>query len=241
MNALQSESRPSKVGMLDASFAHGADHEDHIASALFTLEVARSDGVARQLVMYRGYSIHEPPWHTSGPSPEPANLSPAQYAEKRRIMTVYSGQFPDTDIFNLWCQRFYPISSIAGGPGTLRNANGTCLEANGAGEGSPVSTATCRTAVASQTWTLFADGRVVGPENRCLSVASDESSLVLSTCTGAPGQKWTLMDNGQLLGAPARCLTAQGSTAWSTQCESDQSGERYYPISAQRWTLLSNP
>ena len=233
LGAIQSEVNPTRVGTLDATLAYGYEHDDHIATAIFTFDAARADGVSRQLAMYRGYTVDE---GYTPPAVLPANLSAAQHTEKVRIFTIYNWneQPSPTDLYDRWCWRFYPVRNVTGGPGQLHSASGLCLAASAAADGSPVQAAAC-TAAASQTWTALAS-RVTGIEGKCLGLASDGTTAVVEACTGAADQSWTLMDNGQLRGTGETCLTATGGAVSSVQCGSDTSTVNYLPPASQRWT-----
>ena len=129
--AIQSEIQAQRVGTLDGTRAYGSDHEDHITSAFFAFDVARADGVARQITMYRGYSMYEPSFvGPPAPAPEAENLSAAQYQEKFRIIQLYEAP-PLDDPFDQWCRRRYSISTSSGGPGPLHSGAGQCLQASG--------------------------------------------------------------------------------------------------------------
>lgn len=236
VTAIQTEVNPARVGALDGTLAHGPEHSDHIAAGIMTFDVARSDGKARQLTMYRGYTMWEPSFITPPvPAAEAANLTTAQYTEKLRIIMAY--QAPPLDAgFDEWCHRFYPITSVAGAAGTLKNAGGQCLSASGTGDGAAVGVAACATTTA-QTWTVAATGRVTGPSSRCLALASDGIAAVIKTCsTTALDQRWTLMSDGQLRGTGNTCLTVSGTSVTAAGCGPDMSTNHFTPPASQRWT-----
>jgi LmbE family N-acetylglucosaminyl deacetylase len=233
--AIQTEVQPGHVGTLDGTLAHGPDHQDHITSAIFAFGVARTDGVARQLVMYRGYSIYEPSFvDPPAPSPEPENLSTAQYQEKLRILKFYQAP-PLDDPFDPWCHRFYPITNVNAGTGPLHTAAGQCLQASGTADGSAVVIAPCNGA-ASQTWTRTGGNRVTTSTGQCLGVGPDGSNVVVKTCSAGADQIWTLLSDGELRGTSEACLAISGSGVFSATCEADTSAAHYFPLVSQRWS-----
>jgi LmbE family N-acetylglucosaminyl deacetylase len=231
MTAIQAEFQPTRVGTL----AYGGEHPDHIAAALYAFDVARSDGVARQLVMYRGYTMFADP---PPPAAMPENLSIAQYTEKRRIMEIYGGPISPHDIYDEWCRRFYPIVATPGGPGPLRWNAGTCLAPTASGNGAALQMSTCDGS-ASQTWTVGGNGRVVGAGGGCLGIANDGVTAVIETCDGSADQRWTLMSNGQLKGTRDSCLTVVYDTLVQSQvCREDSTADDppfYFPSIIQQW------
>lgn len=237
LTAIMAEVQPGHVGVLDATQAHGSDHQDHINSAQFMLDVARADGVARQLTLYRGYSMYEPSFASAPiPAASPENLTTAQYQEKLRIIQVYQTP-PLDDPFDQWCRRFYPIMAMTGPAGPLKDSTGRCLQANGTAENAAVVVATCN-AGTSQSWTVGANSRVVGPGGKCLAVGSDGSSVVIKTCVASSAdQRWTLLSDGQLHGRFDACLNVSGTTVTSTTCGVDMSQSLYTPPASQRWAL----
>jgi LmbE family N-acetylglucosaminyl deacetylase len=235
MTAIQAEFQPTRVGTLDGTLAYGGEHPDHIAAALYAFDVARSDGVARQLVMYRGYTMFADP---PPPAAMPENLSIAQYTEKRRIMEIYGGPISPHDIYDEWCRRFYPIVATPGGPGPLRWNAGTCLAPTASGNGAALQMSTCDGS-ASQTWTVGGNGRVVGAGGGCLGIANDGVTAVIETCDGSADQRWTLMSNGQLKGTRDSCLTVVYDTLVQSQvCREDSTADDppfYFPSIIQQW------
>jgi LmbE family N-acetylglucosaminyl deacetylase len=235
MTAIQAEFQPTRVGTLDGTLAYGGEHPDHIAAALYAFDVARSDGVARQLVMYRGYTMFADP---PPPAAMPENLSIAQYTEKRRIMEIYGGPISPHDIYDEWCRRFYPIVATPGGPGPLRWTAGTCLAPTASGNGAALQMSTCDGS-ASQTWTVGGNGRVVGAGGGCLGIANDGVTAVIETCDGSADQRWTLMSNGQLKGTRDSCLTVVYDTLVQSQvCREDSTADDppfYFPSIIQQW------
>jgi LmbE family N-acetylglucosaminyl deacetylase len=232
--AIQTQVAPVRVGTMDGTLAHGSDHQDHVAAGVMMFDVARADGVARALTMYRGYSMFEPPF-ASGmqPAPEPANLTAAQYMEKLRIISVYEPP-PLDDGFDEWCQRMYPVRMVTGASAPLHTSAGRCLQASGSADGASVTVATCNGA-ASQNWTLGTNSHVVGPGSRCLAAATS-GAAVLRNCNDASAeQRWTLLSNGQLRGTALTCLTFSGSAVSAMACASDTSQPRYSPPASQRW------
>jgi|GEM_PF-2206951 len=232
--AIQAEFQPTRVGTLDGTLAYGSEHSDHIAAAFFTFDVARSDGVVRQLIMYRGYTMYADP---PPPGPMPANLSVAQYAEKLRIMDVYGGPVSPGGIYDQWCQRFYPIPATPGGPGPLRANAGPCLAPTSSADGAALQVVTCDGS-AGQIWTVGGDSRVVGLGGRCLGVADDGTTAVIKTCNGGADQRWTLMSSGQLKGTRDSCLTTYGTSVLSQVCGSEPNADDpplFFPPTTQEW------
>jgi LmbE family N-acetylglucosaminyl deacetylase len=234
--AIQTQVAPGKVGTLDGTLAHGSDHQDHVASGVLMFDVARADGVARTLAMYRGYSMFEPMFADGMlPAAEPENLTAAQYQEKLRIISVYETP-PLDDGFEQWCHRMYAVRMVTGASAPLHTSAGSCLQASGTSDGASVTVATCNGAT-SQNWTLGTNSHVVGPGGRCLAVAtSGAAAAVLRTCNNtAAEQRWTLLSNGQLRGTALTCLNFSGSAVSAMPCGSDTSQPRYSPPASQRW------
>lgn len=236
LRAIHDETQPQKVGTLDGTLAHGYDHNDHVATAWFTFDVARGDGMNRQLVMYRGYSMYAPSFvDPPVPSPEPANLSMAQYTEKRRIMQVYSA-VNDGDDFDQWCKRFYPIRSVTLASGLLRADGGSmCLAAASSADGAAIGLAACAGGDL-QSWTVQASGRVTGTLGKCLAVGANGTSVVLAGCSGGTSQMWTLLEDKQLRGSGNVCLTAKASSVTAEPCTAQQADMKYLPSPSQRWS-----
>lgn len=230
--AIQAELQPGKVGVLDASEVHGDDHSDHVASAQFAFDVARADGVARDVTMYRGYSMAEPSFAT-GPLPgkEAENLSTAQTTEKSRIVQVYQPGF-DKD-FDLWVRRMYPLNSLSGPPAPLHTAGGQCLQ-TGATSGSAVSVATCSGA-APQNWTVTRTGRVLDSTGKCLGVVG--GGVVVETCDASADERWSLLSDGELKGPTDRCAEVSGTAVTSSACTSDMAQPLFRPVTSQRWNF----
>ena len=235
LSAVQAELAPSKVGGLDGTLAHGSDHADHIAAGIFTLDVARADGVARQVTLYQGYSMFEPMFANPPiPAPEPENLTAAQYAEKLRIVMFYQAP-PLDDGFDQWCHRMYPFRSSSRAAGPFRTMGGQCLTASGTADGAAVTVATCN-AGAAQNWTVGANGRVTGQGGKCLGLASGGTGAVLKTCVpSATDQRWTLLSDGETHGTNDTCLTVTGTAVGAATCAPDMSGSLYQPLASQRW------
>ncbi|MEP6653533.1 MAG: PIG-L family deacetylase, partial [Myxococcales bacterium] len=129
--AIQTQVAAVKVGTMDGTLAYGSDHQDHIAVGVLMFDVARADGVARALTMYRGYSMFEPMFATGMlPTAEPVNLTTAQYQEKLRVISVYEPP-PLDDPFDEWCHRMYPMRMVTGASAPLHTSAGSCLQASG--------------------------------------------------------------------------------------------------------------
>jgi len=234
--AIQNETPPGKVGTLDGSLAHGSDHADHIAVGQFMLDVARAQGVSRQLAMYRGYSMAEPNFAAQVPAAEAENLSTTQYTEKLRIVQIYQPGALDPN-FDLWCHRFYPLRAVPGGPAPLKSAAGTtqCLQASGTTVGSSVVTATCNGS-ANQSWTASGTSQLIASGGGCLAL--NGAAAVIATCSlTAADQKWTLDDDGQLKGTGSTCLTVTGTAVSSATCTADTSAALYKPPTTQHWNF----
>jgi len=236
LQAIIVDVQPGRVGTLDASMLDNGEveHSDHVASAIYALDAARSDGVARQLLLFRGYTTYydpQPPVH------EPQNLSNAEYTEKRRVMVVYlDGDDSAADTYDNWLRRTYPYTSAS--PGTVALQHGSqCLEATAASAGAAVHMAACNSASASQDWTVGTNSRVVGVGGLCLGTSG--SAAVLQNCDNNAGQRWTLMSSGQLRGSRVSCLDVSGTTVSSADCEGVFDGSnRSVPGAAQRWTAV---
>ncbi|MEO8212097.1 MAG: ricin-type beta-trefoil lectin domain protein [Myxococcales bacterium] len=233
--AIQTQVAPVKVGTMDGTLAHGSDHQDHIAVGVLMFDVARADGVARTLAMYRGYSMFEPAFATGMlPTPEPVNLTAAQYQEKLRIISVYEPPPLDAP-FDEWCHRMYAARMVTGASAPVHTSAGSCLQASGTADGASVTVATCNGA-ASQNWTVGTNSHVVASGGRCLAVATGGTAAVLRTCNNASAdQRWTLLSNGQLRGTALTCLTFTGSSVSAMACGSDTSQPLYSPPASQRW------
>lgn len=223
------------MGTMDGSFAYGSDHVDHVATAVLMLDAARADGVARTVVMYRGYSMFEPSFATGMlPAAELANLTDAQYREKLRIISVY--QAPPLDVsFDEWCKRLYAMRMMTGAAAPLRASTSQCLQASGSADGAAVTLAACNNAGA-QNWTVGPSSRVVAASGKCLALATGGTAAVVRACnTAAADQRWTLLDNGQLRGSGVTCLSFTGTAVSAGPCSADTSQARYAPPAAQRW------
>ena len=234
--AILSDFAPARIGSMDGTFAYGDDHQDHVASALFTLEARHLFGGAGvETRVYRGYSVDGADYYST-PAAEAENLSASEYAEKRAVMVAYGGGFPTGDSYDRWCHRRYAISSISGGLGPLAESTGACLDVQGGvtTDGTAIIATTCNASPA-QAWTVTADARVIGPAGKCLTAGSGGNAQ-LSTCTSSVAQKWTLFANGQLRGQGATCLTdVGGGTLRTALCDADRSSNRYQPAAAQRF------
>jgi hypothetical protein len=231
MAAIQAEAQPTKVMTLDGTLAYGDDHHDHINSAILAFDVARADGVARDLVMTRGYTMFEPSFSSPKYS-EVVNLSASDVTEKRAILLAYDSSNPVDPDFQEWLQRYYPIRKVVDS-GRLLNAGGLCLQANGTTAGSSVSAVACVPG-ASQTWSANGNNRLTGPGGLCLGLDAG-GAAALETCTGGADQRWTYMDNHQLRGAVDTCLTASGSSVTANTCAGDLSQTPRVPMASQRW------
>ncbi|MFT3771063.1 MAG: PIG-L family deacetylase [Minicystis sp.] len=224
--SIYAELAPTRIGMLDSTFAYGDDHPDHITSALFALEAAHAYPSAHELRMFRGYNIYGN--YFTIPAPEPANLTQAQYTEKVRIMVAYGGGFPLDSDYDHWCWRQYAIDKLPGGNGPIVHVNGRCLDASG----SAVQAATC-TGSAAQTWSMKADDTVQIGAGQCLTIGADGIAVQAAACVGSAQQRWTLMANGR---APRRRRHLPGHRARRGHGASAvlRQGARRYPVHPRR-------
>ncbi len=228
---------PALVGTQDGTLAYGEDHQDHMASALMVLEASFrvTDPLAYRI--FRGYNVYGN-WFTI-PSPEPENLSPAEYAEKVRIMEAYAGGFPVDSDFDHWCHRRYAISRVESGTGLLVTPGGACLATQGGSgaNGAPVEIHPCDGS-AGQLWSVTAAGAVARVAGRCLTITGS-GAAVLGDCGDAPAQRFKLFANGQLRTQGARCLTVgwDGASVAAEDCDADRTTEKYVPLPTQRFTL----
>lgn len=235
LTAIMSEFGPQQIGMHDGTLAYGPDHNDHVASAVFSLLAAQAYGQAQELRMYRGYNIYQP-WDPV-PAPEPRNLTQAQHDEKLRIMETYGEGVAPGGQYDEWCWRRYFISSTAVTSAPLVASNGQCLDVAGgsSASGTAAVLATCSSS-ASQLWSTQTDGTLRGIAGQCLTVAANGTSVQIASCSGAANQRWTLFGNGQLRGANAVCLTrSSSSTVTVGECASEEVSQRYTVAATQRW------
>lgn len=232
---------PAEVGALDGTLAYGDDHPDHVVAGLFALEATLRAPVPPPFRFYRAYNIYGT-WF-SIPSPEPENLSLAEYAEKVRVMEAYGGAFPVDGDFDRWCHRQYSVSRVLSGNGPLVEPGGSCLGTpNGAtASGSPVEVHPCDGGETQQ-WTLAVDGSLLGAAGRCLA-ADPAGAVVLADCDGSLSQRFALFANGQLRTAGGACLTVgwDGSSVSAASCDPDRSTDKYVPLPTQRFTQVFGP
>ncbi|HVH12723.1 MAG TPA: ricin-type beta-trefoil lectin domain protein, partial [Longimicrobium sp.] len=238
--ALINDFAPARVGTLDSTFAYGEDHGDHITSALFALAASHYYATPHELQQYRGYNIDGN--YFDVPTPEVANLSAAEYAEKVRVMETYAGGFPAGSDFDNWCRRNYGISRLQSGTGPLATAGGACLEGRGGStaDGTPVDAVPC-TGAAGQRWTVTVNDEIRTSGGKCLTVAADRRSVQISACAGAPSQKWTFSSNGQIRSTEAACLTDVDSVMEVLDCDADRSTSKYTVLGVQRFTQTAGP
>ncbi|MFT3765195.1 MAG: ricin-type beta-trefoil lectin domain protein [Minicystis sp.] len=225
------ELSPERIGTQDSSLAHGEDHWDHVGGALFALEAAHAYASPHELRMYRGYNIYGN--YFTSPTPEPANLTVAQYNEKVRIMVAYGGGFePDSD-YDHWSWRRYTIDKLPGGTGPIVQASGLCLDASGGA----AHLTTCAGSDA-QTWSVNDDDTIVGEGGQCLTVGADGITVQAAACVGSAAQRWSLMDDDQLRGVDGSCLgvAPDGVAVTAQRCAADTTGPKFFPIAAQRWS-----
>ena len=239
--ALIADYQPGAINTQDSTFAYGDDHQDHISSALFALEAEHRYGARHSLRQFRGYNIYGN--YFTVPSPEIANLSPSQYAEKSKMMVAYNGDFPAGSDYDHWSARAYTVLRLRGGTGPLV-ANGRCLStlSGGSASGTAIVVAACDGS-AAQRWTSTEDGLFTGAAGRCLTVGADGASVSLSDCAGAVPQRWTAFSNDQIRGLNGTCLTVgadQSSTAASL-CDADRSTDKWIPLASQRFTQQFAP
>jgi hypothetical protein len=230
--------QPVRIGVQDSSFAYGDDHADHISAGLFALVASHAYSGPHGLIMYRGYSIAGP--YYSIPSPEVANLSPTEYAEKHATMVAYySGGFPDGSDFDNWSKRHYGISRLIG-TGPIAEPAGNCVDlAGGQTVDGTASVVVPCSGLPGQRWSVTNDSLITGPAGKCLTIAPDGVAVAISTCVGTPAQRWTMMSNGQVRSNDAACLTIgpDGSTLQALDCLADMSSnQKWQPLGTQTWT-----
>jgi hypothetical protein len=227
---------PAVVGTMDSTLAYGDDHPDHQTSALLALEASFRVDSPLTLRIFRAYNIYGN--YFTIPSPEPENLSPAEYAEKVRIMEAYAGGFPVDSDFDRWCHRRYAISRLAGGAGPLVEPGGKCLDTqNGAStSGAPIVVRPCDGS-ASQLWTVGTGGQLTRAAGKCLSLGAGGAG-VLADCSADLAQRFRLFQNGQIRGQGGTCLTigADGVTVSAALCDADRTTDKYVPLPTQRFT-----
>jgi hypothetical protein len=229
LSALMLEFAPDRLGTQDSTLAYGPDHSDHIASALFALEAEHTYIRPHQLRMYRDYSVYVP-W-TNVPSPEAQNLSPAQHAEKVRIMEAYGGSFAVDSDFDRWCWRRYTVSRLSGGTGVLAGPDGLCVGTGGDG----VTAVPCSGPVPR--WTLNANGQIQdlghagGAAAAAAELAGERGPVAPGLYAGDPKPPY----NPRVMPpfALGRCLAVDtdGTTLRLRVCTDGP---------AQSWTLMSN-
>jgi len=244
LTAIQAEVQPTRILTLDGTNGFGdVEHPDHIATGYFMLDVARSDGVNRQITMYRGYTMYS--GVGSAYAPEPRNLSTAVHDEKLRIANIYnaaisSGQLiPPGDIYDEWCWRQYTIAATPGGPAPIHAGGGPCLQPTSTADGAALTTATCDGS-AKQLWTSQANGLVVGLGGKCLGVDPNQITAVLKTCDGSDIQRWSLLSDGQLKGTRDTCLFFYPPDVVVGTCSSQASNDNppvYSPGANQLWNF----
>lgn len=233
LRAMLDDFKPAAIGTSDSSFAYGDDHQDHITSALFTLEAERGWNQPHRLRLFRGYNIAGN--YFTIPSPEIVNLSDAEYAEKRRVMVAYGGDFAIGSDYDNWSHRHYAVQRTFGGTGALANGS-QCVDTAGgsSASGTGIVLAACSGA-ATQNWKLGTDGLITGAAGRCLTLAADLATVTLADCTTQGSQRWTAFSNGQIRGANGTCLTvgADGITVGADLCGADSSTVKYKPLASQ--------
>ncbi|MFO0592352.1 MAG: FG-GAP-like repeat-containing protein [Polyangiaceae bacterium] len=240
MTDIVQDFRPAVIGTQDGTLSYGEEHPDHIASSLFALDMSHRLSYPVTLRIHRGYTTYGS-WYTI-PSPEPENLSLAEYAEKVRIMEAYGGGFPVDSAFDRWCHRQYAISSVVSGHGPLVSPSGQCLDTQG-GAGlsdTPIEMRACDNSVA-QSWTLTPDGKLLRATGRCLAISG--SAAVLADCAATPSQRVRVFRNGQIRLSGGACLTVgwDGVSVGASDCDADRSTEKYVPIASQRFVQAFGP
>jgi len=237
--ALISDAAPARIATLDSTFAYGEDHGDHITSALIALAASHYYPAPHELQQYRGYNIDGN--YFDIPTPEIANLSAPEYAEKVRIMESYAGGFPAGSDFDNWCHRNYGVSRLSSGSGALTTSGGLCLAGRGGStaDGTPVDAVAC-TGTAGQRWTVTANDEIRTSGGKCLTVAADHS-VQISACLSLASQKWTLTSNGQVRSTEALCLTNDAGAMQMTDCDASTSTNKYTVLDSQRFIQTSGP
>jgi LmbE family N-acetylglucosaminyl deacetylase len=238
LSAIISDFQPGSTGTQDCTFAYGDDHQDHITSALFALEAEHTYWRPHLMRQFRGYNIYGN--YFTIPAPEIANLSPAEYNEKTRVMVAYAGGFPAGSDYDHWCARHYAIAKMPGGTGALITPGGLCVQPSGgsSASGTPVVLAPQNDSLA-QRWTITSDGLVQGTGGKCLTVGTNGSTVTIEDAVGSIRQRWTYFSNGQLRGYNGMTLTvaADGVTLIADLPVADQSANQWTVPASQLFTL----
>ena len=235
--AMLNDFKPAMIGTSDSTFAYGEDHQDHVTSALFTLEAEHGYALPHLMRVFRDYSMY--PNFGTTPLPEIFNLSAAEYQEKHAMMVAYAGGFPAGSDYDHWSQQVYTIVRTSGGSGPFAIGSGGCLAPRGGASlnGTSVVAAACD-GTAAQQWTATSDGLITGAAARCLTVAGTGpgNPLSLSDCTGALSQRWTVFSNGQVRGIDGTCVTlgSDGVSMTADLCGPDTSGTHWTVRAGQK-------
>ena len=241
MASIFADFAPARVGTLDSTFAYGDDHQDHVTSALLSLEATHQWGASVATRIYRGYSMDGAPDYYTTPAAEAVNLSPAEYTEKHAVMEAYGGGFANGGTFDNWCHRRYAIDRIASGVGPIQESGAGCLDTQGGAtaDGTRAVVSAC-TGAASQNWTVTPDYQIAGPGGKCLTIGT-AGAVQISTCAATAAQKWTLFANGQVRGQNARCLGDNGDgTLSATICGPNTSANQWQPTPDQKFSQLAS-
>jgi LmbE family N-acetylglucosaminyl deacetylase len=250
--AIMNDFSPTRIGTLDDSQIYGPangsyDHNDHISSAFFAFEATHAYGQPHDLRLYRGYNTYIDPnggW-TGSPQPESPNLSQAEHDEKVRVFNAYSlasgnGPIQPNDGYDRWVWRRFGFIRLTRGSGAFVEPGGNCLDTGGStATGAPAQISACVSGSQQQQWTLTSNETLVGPAGKCLTLASDGISVVLSDCVGSAQQKWTSFSTGQLRGREGGCLSVPtgSSQLQMLDCDSDRSSALpgWIAPASQRW------
>jgi LmbE family N-acetylglucosaminyl deacetylase len=176
------------TGLYARSLSHG-DHSDHVIVARLALEASLAHPAPHRLSMYRTYNL----------SDEPANLSEAQFLDKRAAYQQYSAMLGEDTYpraYREWMQRIVAIRTREPGLTLLSQAE-RCLEPTP--DRSGVRLQPC----SEQSWDTRAG------ELRTGELCLEAPELALVACNGAPAQQFRLLDNGQVRGLGATCVDAR--------------------------------
>ena len=182
--AIFTDFAPARIGTLDSTFAYGDDHQDHVTSALFTLEAAHQWGarvrhahLPRLQYRRRTRLLH----HACRRGREP--LAGRVRREARRHGGATGATSPTAAPSTTGATAATP-SRASRADRAPSPSTGGCLDVQGGAtaDGTPVLATTC-TGSASQVWTVTQDSKLVGPAGKCLTAGSGGAAQ-LATCSG---------------------------------------------------------
>jgi LmbE family N-acetylglucosaminyl deacetylase len=170
------------------------DHTDHVVSARLALEASLAYATPHRLSLYRTYNI----------SDLPANLSEAQFEDKRATFLIYDFGAVYAPAYGLYMARIAAIRALRPFRAPLVAASG-CLVAGASGE--DVVTRPCAGGRFVDAWTLDERGGLHAPgaAGRCLDARGTPH---LARCDASVAQTWRVLDDGQIRGVGAACLDA---------------------------------